>query len=101
MTDHENHITTIVNNDLNKDESIKGIDSFLSTSSESKEFISNIKDKVLHKSESTTDNPPIDYTYEFNILMKAKDEANKISKVTIDIGLDGYFKVKRIKYLDK
>ena len=52
-----------------------------------------MKDKVIHNSESTVELPPIDYVFEYNILMRAKDVANQISKNNNELGLDAYVKV--------
>ena len=84
---------TVKEDQILKEESVKSSDVNTTCVSESKGFISNIKDKVLKNSESTIEVPATDYIQEYTVLTKAKDVANKISKENNDIGLDAYFKV--------
>ncbi len=63
-------------------------------SSEAKKFVDKIKDKIINKSESTFEPPPIDYNKEYANLIKCKDIANQyFQNKNIDISLDSYLKV--------
>jgi hypothetical protein len=63
-------------------------------SSEAKKFVDKIKDKIINKSESSFEPPPIDYNKEYTNLIKCKDIANQyFQNKNIDISLDSYLKV--------
>lgn len=85
--------SSVENIEKKKDEMIT-LEPIFDFSSEAKNFVENIKDKVLNKSESSFEPPPIDYEKEYNILVKCKDIANQYLKQNnTDIGLNSYLKV--------
>jgi hypothetical protein len=66
----------------------------LAFSKEARKFVDKIKDKIINKSESSFEPPPIDYNKEYLNLVKCKDIANQyFQNKNIDISLDSYYKV--------
>ena len=84
-----------VKKDDEKEEKIPSNVKDSTNTEEASSFVNKIKDKVLNKSESTKETPPIDYLHEYNILVQAKEVANYyFNNNNIDTCLDGYIKVK-------
>ena len=119
MTENFNHSSSSTEKNLfnaenqtSINETTKSSESNISHSSFSKELLCNIKDKVLNKSDSTLELSPVDYKQEYEVLIKAKDVANQISRnsraneimnkvqigkngdrAAFDLGLEAYIKV--------